>query len=107
MKNALILSAIAATASASPLVHKDATFSAAPHPVSVPIARSNPSNASPATRAKANLHVANARFSKASEGNVKRSVSLINAGNQFYYTTVTIGNGQSFKVDLDTGSCDL
>ncbi|RKO90484.1 aspartic peptidase domain-containing protein [Blyttiomyces helicus] len=106
MKNALVLSAIAATASASPLVHKGTTFSAAPHPVSVPIAR-HTSDASHAARAKANLDVAHARFSKGSSGNVKRSLPLTNVGNQFYYTTVTVGNGQSFKVDLDTGSCDL
>ncbi|RKO90486.1 hypothetical protein BDK51DRAFT_44922 [Blyttiomyces helicus] len=106
MKNALILSAIAATASASPLLHQSSS-SAAPHPVSVPIARENPTNAPRAVRAKANLAVAHARFSKATQTTVQNSLPLTNVGNQFFYTTVSVGNGQSFKVDLDTGSCDL
>ncbi|RKO85923.1 aspartic peptidase domain-containing protein [Blyttiomyces helicus] len=105
MKSAiLIASALAATATASPV----GGFSySAPHPVTIPIAR-RPNDASPAAKARANLPIARARFSKAkSIGAAKRGLPLTDVGDQFYYTTVSIGNGQSFKVDLDTGSSDL
>ncbi|RKO90900.1 aspartic peptidase domain-containing protein [Blyttiomyces helicus] len=116
MKNVLILSAIAATASASPLVQPN-TFSAAPHPVSVPITR-NSSYTSPAARAKANLHLARSRFSSKSDPRAKRSL-ITNIEDHFvsvdpavkhlrdYFTTISIGNGQIFKVVLDSGSSDF
>ncbi|RKO84614.1 aspartic peptidase domain-containing protein, partial [Blyttiomyces helicus] len=107
MKSAsLILPALAATGTASPLATTRNRYSA-PHPVSVPIER-RPNTAAPGVKAKANLHVSRARFSPKSKGVAKRgSLLLTDVGDQFYYTTVTIGSGQSFKVDLDTGSSDL
>ncbi|RKO86942.1 hypothetical protein BDK51DRAFT_32301 [Blyttiomyces helicus] len=69
-------------ATASPLVQAG-NFSTAPHPVSVPIFR-RPSDASPEPGRRQTL----------------RSPAL-------YYTTVSVGNGQLFRVNLDTGSSDF
>ncbi|RKO89932.1 aspartic peptidase domain-containing protein, partial [Blyttiomyces helicus] len=104
MKSAfLILSALVATATASPV----ASHTADPHPASLSIAR-RPSAASRGERAKASLAISRARFSALSNGVAKNSVTLVDDVNEgFFFTTITIGNGQSFKIDLDTGSPDL
>ncbi|RKO90969.1 aspartic peptidase domain-containing protein [Blyttiomyces helicus] len=99
MKSAfLILSALAASAAAAPQ-SSGTTVSIQRHAT----------DAAPGVRAKGDVASARARFAVNKDGSIaKRGQSLLtNGGNSFYYTTVSIGNGQVFKVDLDTGSSDL
>ncbi|RKO86402.1 aspartic peptidase domain-containing protein, partial [Blyttiomyces helicus] len=99
MKSALLLlSALAASAAAAP--HSTGT--------TVSIQR-HPKTSAPGVRAKANIASARSRFAVSKDGTIAKrgEGSLINGGDEFYYTTVSIGNGQTFNIDLDTGSSDL
>ncbi|RKO94801.1 aspartic peptidase domain-containing protein [Blyttiomyces helicus] len=115
----LILLALAAAATASPLVNPSTSLAevitpasplvndtSVPAPVSVAIARKYTGD-SPGARAKANLPFALARFSKKSKLAKRGSSPMIYSGKLFYYTTVTVGNGQTVETFLDTGSDDF
>ncbi|RKO83695.1 hypothetical protein BDK51DRAFT_31277 [Blyttiomyces helicus] len=88
---------------------------AAPHltrssdPVTIPIFRHASEETSPIARAISASKAAKARLTACQGAPAKQTstAELVNANNRFYFTTVTVGSGKTFNIDLDTGSQDF